>query len=107
MVIKGKGKFLIKFIPENKDEKEKEVEVFNFKGDGILMGMYNTDESIIGFAQSSFSYALMKKWPLYLSTKNTILKAYDGRFKDIFEEIYQKDFKKKNLKNVKFGMSID
>jgi len=94
LVIKGKGKFLIKFIPDDKEEKEKEWEVFHFKDDGIIMGMYNTDESIIGFAQSSFSYALMKKWPLYLSTKNTILKAYDGRFKDIFEEIYQKDYKK-------------
>jgi len=94
LVVKGKGKFMIKFIPDDKEEKEKEWEVFHFKDDGIIMGMYNTDESIIGFAQSSFSYALMKKWPLYLSTKNTILKAYDGRFKDIFEEIYQKDYKK-------------
>jgi len=94
LVVKGKGKFIIKFVPENKEEKETEIKVFDFKGDGVLMGMYNTDESIIGFAQSCFTYALQKNWPLYLSTKNTILKAYDGRFKDIFEEIYQNDFKK-------------
>lgn len=67
-----------------------QVEVFNFKGPGVTMGMYNTDESIISFAHSCFQYAIMKKYPLYLSTKNTILKRYDGRFKDIFEEIYQK-----------------
>ncbi len=68
-------------------------EVFNFKGDGVAMTMYNTDESIMGFARSCFNMALSKKWPLYLSTKNTILKKYDGRFKDIFEDIYQKEFK--------------
>jgi isocitrate dehydrogenase len=70
-------------------------EVFNFKGDGVAMTMYNTDESIMGFARSCFNMALSKKWPLYMSTKNTILKKYDGRFKDIFEEIYQKEFKAK------------
>lgn len=71
----------------------KEIEVFKFKGPGVLMGMYNTDESIIGFAHSCFKYALNRGYPLYMSTKNTILKGYDGRFKDIFEEIYQKDYK--------------
>jgi isocitrate dehydrogenase len=67
--------------------------VYDFEGDGVAMAMYNTDESIYGFAHSSFQMALTKKWPLYLSTKNTILKAYDGRFKDIFEEVYQKHYK--------------
>lgn len=65
-------------------------ELFRYKTSGIAMGMYNTDESIRAFAHSSFQVALKKKWPLYLSTKNTILKRYDGRFKDIFEEIYEK-----------------
>ena len=78
-----------------------QMEVYKFTGPGVLMGMYNTDESIIGFAHSCFQYALNRNYPLYLTTKNTILKGYDGRFKDIFEEIYQKDyaaeFKKKKL----------
>lgn len=65
-------------------------QLFNFKTSGIAMGMYNTDESIAAFAHSSFQMALLKKWPLYLSTKNTILKKYDGRFKDIFQEIYER-----------------
>lgn len=65
-------------------------DLFEYKSSGVAMGMYNTDESISGFAHSSFQVALIKKWPLYLSTKNTILKKYDGRFKDIFEEIYDK-----------------
>jgi isocitrate dehydrogenase len=90
-VTKGKGKLTVKF--EGEDGTVQEFEVFNFKGDGVALTMYNTDESIIGFARSCFNQALMKKWPLYLSTKNTILKKYDGRFKDIFEEIYQKEFK--------------
>ncbi|ODM95890.1 Isocitrate dehydrogenase [NADP], mitochondrial [Orchesella cincta] len=69
-------------------------EVFNFKETGgVIMGMYNTDESITGFAHSSFQIALQKKWPLYMSTKNTILKRYDGRFKDIFQEIYEKQYR--------------
>lgn len=65
-------------------------ELFNYKSSGVALGMYNTDESIKAFAQSSFQVALLKGWPLYLSTKNTILKKYDGRFKDIFQEIYDK-----------------
>ncbi len=90
-VTKGKGKLTIKF--EGEDGTVQEFEVFNFKGDGVALAMYNTDESIKGFARSCFNTALAKKWPLYLSTKNTILKKYDGRFKDIFEEIYQNEFK--------------
>lgn len=90
-VTKGKGKLTIKF--EGEDGTVQEYEVFNYKGDGVALAMYNTDESIKGFARSCFNTALAKKWPLYLSTKNTILKKYDGRFKDIFEEIYQNEFK--------------
>jgi isocitrate dehydrogenase len=90
-VTKGKGKLTVKF--EGEDGTVQEFEVFNFKGDGVALAMYNTDESIFGFARSCFNQALSKKWPLYLSTKNTILKKYDGRFKDIFEEVYQNEFK--------------
>ena len=90
---KGKGKLTIKFEGENGEVIQHEV--FNFKGDGVALAMYNTDESIRGFAHSCFNQALSKGWPLYLSTKNTILKKYDGRFKDIFEEIYQSDYKAK------------
>lgn len=90
-VIKGKGKLTMTFVPE--DGETKTWEVYDFEGDGVAMAMYNTDESIFGFAHSSFQMALTKKWPLYLSTKNTILKAYDGRFKDIFEEVYQASYK--------------
>jgi len=92
-VTKGKGKLTIKF--EGEDGTKQEFEVFNFKSDGVAMAMYNTDESIYGFARACFNQALAKKWPLYLSTKNTILKKYDGRFKDIFEEVYQNEFKAK------------
>lgn len=74
---------------------EQSWEVYDFKGGGVAMAMYNTDESIYGFARSSFQMALTKKYPLYLSTKNTILKAYDGRFKDIFAEVYETEFKEK------------
>jgi len=89
-VIKGKGTLKMTFT--NEAGETKEWEVYNFEGDGVAMTMYNTDESIYGFARSSFQVALEKKWPLYLSTKNTILKAYDGRFKDIFQEVYEKEF---------------
>ncbi|MCD6331805.1 MAG: isocitrate dehydrogenase (NADP(+)) [Bacteroidales bacterium] len=92
-VVKGKGKLTITFTPENGDPQE--YEVFNFEDDGIAMAMYNTDESIRGFAHSCFIMALDKKWPLYLSTKNTILKKYDGRFKDIFAEIYEDQYKER------------
>ena len=91
-VTKGKGKLTISFTPEEGGEEQK-YEVYNFEGDGVAMAMFNTDESIRGFAHSCFNMALQKGWPLYLSTKNTILKKYDGRFKDIFEEVYQNDYK--------------
>lgn len=90
-VTKGKGKLTIKF--EGEDGQVIEHEVFNFKGDGVALAMYNTEESIRGFAHACFNQALQKGWPLYLSTKNTILKKYDGRFKDIFQEIYEQDYK--------------
>jgi isocitrate dehydrogenase len=90
-VTKGKGKLTITFEGENGEKIQHEV--YNFKGDGVALAMYNTDESIKGFARACFNQALLKQWPLYLSTKNTILKKYDGRFKDIFEEIYEKEFK--------------
>ncbi|MCR6638530.1 MAG: isocitrate dehydrogenase (NADP(+)) [Sporocytophaga sp.] len=93
-VIKGKGKLTLTFTPEDGGAPQT-FEVYNFKGDGVALAMYNTDESIRGFAQSCFNLALQKKWPLYFSTKNTILKKYDGRFKDIFEETYEKEFKAK------------
>lgn len=93
VVLKGKGTLKMSFT--NEAGETQEWEVYDFKGDGVAMSMYNTDESIYGFAQSSFQVALDKKWPLYLSTKNTILKAYDGRFKDIFQDVYEKEFKAK------------
>ena len=92
-VVPGKGKLTMKF--EGEDGKVIEHEVYQFKARGVAMGMYNVEESIRGFAHSCFNVALNKKWPLYLSTKNTILKKYDGRFKDIFEEIYVADYKAK------------
>ncbi len=88
----GKGKLTITFAPEN-GNKIQSYEVYDFAGDGVAMAMFNTDDSIRGFAHSCFNVALNRGWPLYLSTKNTILKQYDGRFKDIFEEIYQSDYK--------------
>jgi isocitrate dehydrogenase len=91
VVIKGKGKLTMSFTNEKGETQE--WNVYDFEGNGIAMCMYNTDESIYGFARSSFQMALNKKWPLYLSTKNTILKAYDGRFKDIFQDVYEKEFK--------------
>lgn len=98
MVIKGKGKLTIKFEGENGETVEHEVYEFTGEG-GVALSMYNTDESIRGFARSCFNMALSKKWPLYMSTKNTILKKYDGRFKDLFEEIYQNEFKTDFEKN--------
>lgn len=91
---KGKGKLTITFTPEDGSEPISR-EVFDFEGDGLAMAMYNTDESIRGFARSCMNQAIEKKWPLYMSTKNTILKAYDGRFKDIFQEIFDTEFKEK------------
>lgn len=93
-VTKGNGKLTITFSPEDGGDVQS-FEVYNFKGDGVALAMYNTDESIYGFARACFNQALSKGWPLYLSTKNTILKKYDGRFKDIFEEVYQSEFKGK------------
>lgn len=94
ILVKGKGKLTLSFQPDNGGEAQT-YEVTNFKGDGIGLAMFNTDESITGFAHSCFQQALMKKWPLYLSTKNTILKKYDGRFKDIFQDLYDKEYKAK------------
>ena len=89
----GKGKLTIKFVGD--DGQEIEHEVFQSPGSGVAMAMYNLDESIRDFARASFNYALQRKVPCYLSTKNTILKAYDGRFKDIFQEIYEAEFEAK------------
>ncbi|XP_061183184.1 isocitrate dehydrogenase [NADP] cytoplasmic-like [Saccostrea echinata] len=93
-VVPGPGKLEIKFTPANGGQ-EQNYNVFDFtESGGVALAMYNTDKSIREFAHSSFQFALQKEWPLYLSTKNTILKKYDGRFKDIFQEIYDQDYKK-------------
>ena len=94
IVTKGKGKLTMTFTPEDGSE-PKSWEVYNFEENGVALSMYNIDSSIFGFARSCMNKALNKKWPLYLSTKNTILKAYDGRFKDIFQEVYDNEFKEK------------
>lgn len=93
-VVSGKGKLTVTFTPEDGGELQS-YDVYNFDGGGVAMTMYNTDESIYGFAHSCFNQAIHKKWPLYLSTKNTILKKYDGRFKDIFAEVYETTYKAK------------
>jgi isocitrate dehydrogenase len=89
-VVPGKGKLTMRFTAEGGETRE--WEIYDFKSAGIALGMYNTDESIRGFARSCFNYGILRKMAVYFSSKNTILKAYDGRFKDIFEEIFQKDF---------------
>ena len=89
--VPGKGRLSIKF--EGDDGKVIEKEVFSFPGAGVAMAMYNLDDSIRDFARASLNYGLLRKFPVYLSTKNTILKAYDGRFKDIFQEVYENEFK--------------
>ena len=96
--VPGKGKMEIKWTSEDGKDEIK-YEVFNFTGPGIALSMYNLDKSIEDFARSCFSYGLIKKWPVYMSTKNTILKQYDGRFKDIFEEIFEKEYKEEFEKN--------
>lgn len=88
LVIDRPGKLEMVFTDKN--GKIERTEIFDYKAPGVAMGMYNTDDSIASFAHSSFQVAISKKWPLYLSTKNTILKRYDGRFKDIFQDIYEK-----------------
>ena len=98
--VPGKGKMEVKWTSEDGSDEIK-YEVFNFTGPGVALSMYNLDKSIQDFARSCFSYGLIKKWPVYMSTKNTILKHYDGRFKEIFQEVfdneYKKDFDKNNL----------
>ncbi|MFT6772490.1 MAG: isocitrate dehydrogenase [Paracoccaceae bacterium] len=89
----GKGKLTIKFVGEDGEVIEREV--FDAPGSGVTMAMYNLDESIIDFARASMNYGLVKGWPVYLSTKNTILKAYDGRFKDLFQQVFEEEFEGK------------
>ncbi len=93
-LVPGEGKMEIKWTSKDGKDK-KEFEVFNFTGPGIALSMYNLDDSIKNFARACMNYGLERKWPVYLSTKNTILKAYDGRFKDIFQDIYEKEFSDK------------
>ena len=96
--VPGKGKLEIKWTAQDGSD-EKKYEVFNFPGPGIALSMYNLDKSIEDFARSCFNYGLIKKWPVYFSSKNTILKTYDGRFKDIFASIFEKEFKSEFEKN--------
>jgi len=91
MLIPGKGKLTMTFQPEDGSEPTTH-EIFDFPSSGIAMGMYNLDDSIRDFARASFNYGLQRKWPVYLSTKNTIMKKYDGRFKDLFQEVYENEF---------------
>ncbi len=97
-LVPGKGKLEVKWTSDDGSD-EKKYEVFNFPGPGIALSMYNLDKSIEDFAKSCFNYGLIKKWPVYLSTKNTILKKYDGRFKDIFQDVFEKNFKSDFQKN--------
>ena len=90
--VPGRGKLTIKWTPEDPTAYPIEQDVFDFPSSGIAMAMYNLDDSIRDFARACMNYALMRKWPVYLSTKNTILKAYDGRFKDLFQEVYEEEF---------------
>lgn len=90
--VPGKGKLAITFVPDD-GSTPLSYEVFHFPGSGVAMAMYNLDDSIRDFARACFSYGLSRKWPVYLSTKNTILKAYDGRFKDLFQEVFDREFK--------------
>ena len=101
-LVPGKGKMEVKWTSEDgKDTKS--FEVFNFTGPGVALSMYNLDQSIRDFARACMNYGLQRNWPVYLSTKNTILKAYDGRFKDLFEEVYQKEFSDKfKLANITY-----
>ena len=92
-VVKEPGQFLMVHKPNDPSKPPVEMKVFDFKSPGVLMGMYNTDASITSFAHTCFKYALQRNYPLYMSTKNTIMKKYDGRFKDIFEDLYQKHYK--------------
>ena len=94
-LVPGPGKLSIKWTPNDPAQEIIEKEVYEFEDSGIAMAMYNTDASIRDFARSCMNYALMRKWPVYLSTKNTILKKYDGRFKDLFQEIYENEFANK------------
>ena len=93
-LVPGKGKMEVKWTSEDGKEK-KEFEVFNFPGPGVALSMYNLDESIKDFARACMNYGIQRNWPVYLSTKNTILKAYDGRFKDLFEEVFEREFSNK------------
>jgi len=95
--VPGKGKLTISFVGDDGTKIEKDV--YTFPGAGVAMAMYNLDESIRDFARASFNYGLIRKYPVYLSTKNTILKVYDGRFKDIFQEIYDAEFKTEFVKH--------
>ena len=96
--VPGKGKLTVKWTSEDGNDTV-EHDVFDFPGSGIAMTMYNLDESIKDFARSCMNYGLLRKWPVYLSTKNTILKTYDGRFKDLFQEIFDNEFKKEFAKH--------
>ena len=93
-VVPGKGKLSMKWVSEDGSQKIEE-DIYDFEESGIAMGMYNHDKSIKDFARACFNYGINRKWPVYLSTKNTILKKYDGRFKDLFQEVYEKEYKEK------------